>query len=339
MTGQSYPHWVRMTSSDRSYMCLPLFHINAQAYQTMGAIGAESTIVLAPKFSATRFWEDVRRHDITIWNFVGAMMVILSKQPPSPDDRNNSIRLAYSGGGVSALSGEARRSIEQRYGLKLLGGFGMSETTFGCVEPYDAELRPGSIGFPRQHPDPSVPRNEARIMRDDGTPAATGEVGELIFRNAATALGYFRDPERTAEAFRDGWLYTGDLARQDEEGFFYFVDRKKDIIRRRGENISSVEVERALRSHESVADAAVTGIPGALPSDEEVLAFVVLRDGVQPDPEALWKSVDSQLAAFKVPRFIQFVDSLPKTSTQKIEKRALRELAKTNDANRHDRDR
>jgi carnitine-CoA ligase len=327
MTGQSYPHWVRMVSTDRSYMCLPLFHINAQAYQTMGALGAESTIVMAPRFSATNFWEEVRHHRITVWNYVGAMMVILSKQPESPQDRDNDIRIAYSGGGVSALDGETRTAIESRYGLKLLGGFGMSETTFGCVEPYDSDLRPGSIGFPRQHPDPEVPRNEARIVDDEGKDVEPGQVGELAFRNAATARGYFRDPERTSEAFRDGWLYTGDLARQDDEGFYYYVDRKKDIIRRRGENISSVEVERTLRSHPAVADAAAVAVPGELPGDEEAQAFVVIRAGETVAARELWDWVEERLASFKVPRYIQFVDELPKTSTQKVEKRRLRELA------------
>ena len=320
LTGQAYPHWMGMRPGDRIYACLPLFHINSQAYSTMGAIGAQGALVLAPKFSARRFWPDVRRHRVTVFNFIGAMTVILSKSEPSPEDRDNAVRVAY---GVPALPHDVRTEIEARFGLACISGFGMSETTFGLLEPPDGARRPGSMGFPRHHPDPSVPRTEARIVGDDGQDLPRGEVGELVLRNAAMMTGYFKDPERTAEALRDGWLFTGDSAWQDEDGCFYFVDRMKDIVRRRGENVSSLEVESVLNGHPAVHESAIIGVPSDL-TDEELLAFVVPQPGCEPDPAELVAWCEERLARFKVPRFIETVDELPKTPTSKIAKHRLR---------------
>ena len=151
-----------------------------------------------------------------------------------------------------------------------------------------------------------------------------GEVGELIFRNAMTMKGYFDDSERTREAIRDGWLYTGDYGTVDANGFYSFVDRKKDIVRRRGENVSPLEVELTLMDHPSVEEAAVVGVPSEL-TDEEVLAFVRLREGRRAEPAELAAWCAERLADYKVPRYVQLVDALPKTASQKVEKVRLRE--------------
>ncbi len=166
LTGQAYPHWMEMDRGDRIYACLPLFHINSQAYSTMGAIGAEGAIVLAPRFSASRFWPDVREHGVTVFNFIGAMTVILSKKEPGPDDRDHSVRVAY---GVPALPHAVRTEIEQRFGIACVSGFGMSETTYGLLEPVDEPRHPDSMGFPRSHPDPAFPRPRPR----SSTPTAS----------------------------------------------------------------------------------------------------------------------------------------------------------------------
>lgn len=336
LTGEAYASWLQMTAADRAYVCLPLAHINAQAYSTMGIIAARATMVLAPRFSATAFWPDVRRHGVTMFNFIGAMMVILAKSEPAPDDADNDVRVAYSGS-VAGLSLEQRRALEQRYGLRLRTGFGMSETTFGFVDPADEPARPGSIGKPRSHPDPSLPASEVRIVREDGSDTTVGETGELLLRNATLMGGYFEDPERTSTALVDGWLHTGDLAYRDEDGWYYFVDRKKDVIRRRGENVSSTEVERVLATHPSVRQAAVIGVPSEM-MDEDILAFVHLDDGSAVQAEELWTWVAGRLASFKVPRYIEFTAELPLTSTQKIAKAALKEFAKTSPGPRHDRE-
>lgn len=321
LTGQAYPRWLDIQRGDRLYVCLPYFHINSQAYSTMGAIGARATIALAPRFSASAFWTDVRRHQVTHFNFIGAMTVILSMRERSEDDADNAVRVAYGG---TKLPIEIQTDVEERFGLKIISGFGMSETTFGFIEDVHGYRRPGSIGKPRQHPDPSVPPNRARLIDEAGNDVADGRVGELLLANAGLAKGYFRDPERTAESFRDGWMHTGDLLRRDPDGFYFFVDRKKDIIRRRGENISSAEVERVLASHPDVQYAAVLGVPSEL-TDDDVLACVVPAAGSTIDPAALLAHAAGQLAQFKVPRYIRIMSELPRTGSHKVQKQLLRD--------------
>ncbi|MFI5593027.1 AMP-binding protein [Amycolatopsis sp. NPDC051758] len=321
LTGQAYPYWMDMAKGDRVYACLPLFHINSQAYSTMGAIGAEGALVLAPRFSASRFWPEVRRHRVTVFNYIGAMAVILSKSEPSPLDKDHDVRVAY---GVPALPHDVREQVEQRFGLGAISGFGMSETTYGLLEPRDQPRRAGTMGLPRHHPDPSVPRTEARIVDKNGDEVGPGEVGELVLKNAAMMLGYFKDPERTAEALRDGWLHTGDSAWRDEDGWFYFVDRVKDIVRRRGENVSSLEVEQTLNTHPGVRTSAVIGVPSDL-LDEDLCAIVVPQPGHTPTAGELVAWCTERLARFKVPRYVEFVTEIPMTPTAKIEKHRLRD--------------
>jgi carnitine-CoA ligase len=320
LTGQAYPHWMKMAKGDRIYACLPLFHINSQAYSMMGAIGARGAVVLVPRFSAGSFWDDIRRHKVAVFNFIGAMTLILSKKEPAGDDLDNDVKVAY---GVPALPGELREALERRYGMTVISGFGMSETTFGLLEPFDERRRAGAMGFPRNHPDPSVQRTEAAVVDEHGNPLGDNEVGELVFRGPAHMLGYFNDPERSAEALRDGWLYTGDMARRDADGQYYFVDRKKDIVRRRGENVSSLEVENVVNDHPAVLECAVIGVPSEL-TDEELLVFIVARDGAELDFADIGDWAADRLARFKVPRYYRQIDSLPKTSTQKVAKHQLR---------------
>ena len=323
LTGQSYPTWMGMAEGDRIYACLPLFHVNSQAYSAMGAIGARGSVVLAPRFSARRFWPDVRRHRVAAFNYIGAMTAILSKKEPADDDRDHSVKVAY---GVPSLSHETRLALEARFGLTLISGFGMSETTFGLAESLTGERRPGSMGKPRHHPDPAVPRTEAKIVDDAGNDVPPGDKRRAPARNAAMMAGYFNDPERTAEALdADGWLRTGDNAWTDSDGFFYFLDRRKDIVRRRGENISSLEVERIIEQHPGVLEAAVIGVPSEL-TDEDVLAYVVARPETAMRPAEIVEWCAQRLAPFKTPRFVEFVDQMPKTPTAKIQKAKLREM-------------
>jgi crotonobetaine/carnitine-CoA ligase len=171
-----------------------------------------------------------------------------------------------------------------------------------------------------------VPQTEAKIVNDSGHEVPPGTHGELLLRNAAMMLGYFHDPERTAEALDvDGWLHTGDNAWMDEDGFFYFVDRKKDIVRRRGENISSLEVERTIEQHPDVLEAAVVGVPSQL-TDEDVLAYVVPRPEANLRPEDIVTWCAQHLASFKTPRFVEFIAEMPKTPTSKIQKARLRAM-------------
>ena len=326
LTGEGYAHWVELRRGERTYLCLPLFHINSQAYTTMGAIAARAAVVLVERFSASRFWPDMAEYGVNVFNYIGSMLAILMKREVTPEERRHQVRLTYGG---PALPGPLRAEVEQRFGFTLISGIGMSETTYGLIESIHGERRPGSLGKPRQHPFRPI-RNEARVVDGAGREVPAGETGELIFRNPVLMKGYFRDPEQTAQTIRDGWLYTGDLVRRDEDGFFYFVDRKKDIIRVRGENVASVEVEEALAAHPAVQEAAVVGIPSEL-TDEEIAAFVVPRPapGAQPtDADDLLTWCGERLAPFKVPRHLWLVEALPKTETQRAEKHRLREMAR-----------
>ena len=325
-TGEAFPSWVGMGARDTLYLCLPLFHVNGQAYSTLGVVGAGASLALAERFSASRFWPDVRRTKSTYINMVGAMLIILDRRAPDVEDANNDVTLIYSAGAVTGLSAEERHRIETRYGAALLGGYGMSEATFGCIEPYDGERKPGTMGLPRQHPDPSIPPTEIRLVKDDGTEADVGEPGEISIRSPALMAGYFRDEAATASVIRDGWFYTGDIAKRDEDGYFYFVDRKKDVIRRRGENLYAGEVADVLRSHEDIEDAAVVGIPSEF-MDDDVFAFVIPVSATAYDPEAILNWTARRLAAYKVPRFLLSIQDFPRTTTNKLSRSELRELA------------
>jgi crotonobetaine/carnitine-CoA ligase len=322
LTGEGYAHWLDIRSRERLYLCLPLFHINSQAYTVMGAIAARGCLVLVERFSASRFWGDMSHNGVNVFNYIGSMLAVLMTQEPAPQETAHQVRVAYGG---PALPGPWREEAESRYGITLISGIGMSETTYGLIESVSGQRRPGSLGKPRQHPFRQMV-NEARVVDDDGREVARGEVGELIFRNPVMMKGYYRDPDATAATIRDGWLYTGDLVVQDREGFFYFVDRKKDIIRVRGENVSSVEIERVLSEHPAVHEAAVIGVPSDL-TEDDVAAFVVAASTGGLHVEELTAWCRDRLATFKVPKYMWLVESLPKTETQRAEKHRLREMA------------
>jgi crotonobetaine/carnitine-CoA ligase len=243
------------------------------------------------------------------------------RQPERPDDADNPIRLVYTGPAPT----EARQlEIERRFGLRIVCGYAQSESPYGTIWPH--RTRPyGTLGALRQHP--TLGRiNEGRVMQGDH-PAPAGDMGELELRNPAVMLGYWGMPEETAGALRpDGWLRTGDLVVENPDGTYTIVGRKKDFIRRRGENLAPAEVEEALVAHPGVVEAAVVGVPSEL-TDEEVKAFVVVapgRDGTAvPDPVALHAWAAERLTRYKVPRYIEVVAELPHTPTGRVAKHQL----------------
>ena len=297
---------------------LPLFHINAQAYSTMGALAAGASLILLDRFSVSQFWEQARRYRATEVNAIGSMLLMLWKQPPTPRDREHELRALY----AAPAPREVCREFEERFGASLIEGFGMSECTFGLIQPLDGPRKPGSMGRPRGLPERGI-TNEVRVVDAEGRESPAGVAGDLIIRNSVTMAGYYKDPERTAEALRDGWLQTGDIASRDAEGEFFFVGRKKELIRRRGENISPAEVEAVLNSHPAVQEAVVIGVPSAF-SEEDVVACVVLLEPNGSTAEELRAWCAARLAPFKVPTEWRFLEALPKTSTQKIQKEVLR---------------
>jgi carnitine-CoA ligase len=318
--GQGFAHWTRATPEDRFFTCLPYFHANSQYYSTMGALTVGATLVVAQRFSASRFWEQVRQAQATIVNFIGMMMPVLAKQPPSPGDRDNRVRLFY---GSPAFSPEFLQTFQERFGIDIIVGFGMTETCFGAIERLGEPRRPFSSGQPRTYPDPTF-TNRIRIVDDAGNPLPPGQPGEITIQNPVLMPGYWRNEEQTALALRDGWLYTGDLGRLDEDGFLYFVDRKKDVIRRRGENISSQEVEDVMKRHTGVLDCAVIAVPSEL-GEDEVKAYVVPQPGTSLDPSDLVYWCARHLAYFKVPRYIEVREEFPRTPSLRVRKDLLRQ--------------
>jgi crotonobetaine/carnitine-CoA ligase len=318
--GQGFAHWTQAMPDDRFFTCLPYFHANAQYYSTMGALAAGATLVVADRFSASRFWEQVRQGRATIVNFIGMMMPVLAKQPESPYDRQNQVRLFY---GSPAFSPEFLHAFQERFGIDIIVGFGMTETCYGTIERLGQARRPYSCGLPRQYPDPSF-TNEIRIVDDSGNSLPARRPGEITIRNPVLMPGYWRNEEQTNLALRDGWLYTGDLGWLDEDGFLYFVDRKKDVIRRRGENISSQEVEDVIKRHSNVLDCAVIAVPSDL-GEDEVKAYVVPRPGSSFNPPELVLWCAQHLAYFKVPRYIEVRDEFPRTPSLRVRKDLLRQ--------------
>jgi carnitine-CoA ligase len=293
---------------------LPLFHTNALgAFHQALLCGC--TLVAEPRFSASRFWQQLIERRATVTYLLGAMVPILLSRPPSVEERGHTVRCALAPGVPANL----HAAFRERTGIALLDGYGSTETNFvigGCA----AEQRPGSMGTVREG-------FVARVIDRDGKDARPGEAGELILRTQqklAFASGYFAMPDETAAAFRDGWFHTGDRVARSADGYFRFVDRLKDTIRRRGENISSFEVEQVLLSHPDVGNAAVFPVPAEL-TEDEVMAAIVRRPGSALSERALYEFCRLRLAYFAVPRFIEFVDALPTTENGKVQKYKLRD--------------
>ena len=308
MAGEGFPWWVGLREDDRLMTSLPLFHINAPAYSVLGSIVARASLVLLPRFSAGGFIDSARRYGATQFNAIGAMLEILMRQPERPDDADNPLRIAYAG---PTPPEERHLEFERRFGLELTSGYAMSETTYGTVWAHGT--RPyGTLGSPRQHPTLGHV-NDARVSAD----------GELELRNPAVMKGYWGMPEETERVLApDGWLKTGDLVRENPDGTYTFLGRRKEVIRRRGENVAPAEIEEALASHPDVVEVAVIGVPSDL-SEEDVKAFVVMRAGAEADFDALRDWAAQRLTAFKVPSQYEALDELPHTATGRVAKHRL----------------
>jgi crotonobetaine/carnitine-CoA ligase len=304
---------------DIFYTFMPFYHFNAQCLTTVTTLVAEAQMVIAERFSASRFWDDARHYGATQFNYLGGVIPILAKQPERPNDADNPIRIALGAGCPPAVMEE----VEKRFGIKCLEGFGMTEIGIP-IHVRVNDRRPGSCGKP-------MDIYEIKLFDDQDKEVAVGEVGEIVFRPREPfimMLEYYNMPEKTLEAFRNLWFHTGDLAKKDADGYFYFVDRKKDALRRRGENISSFEVERAVNSHPSVLESAAVAVPSEL-GEDEVKICVVLKPGATLIPEELIKYCNDRMPYFAVPRFVEFMESLPKTPTDRVEKYKLKQAGIT----------
>ena len=309
----SGPEGFYMLTSDDRYMCnLPLFHVGG-TIPVMGMLSRGGSISLVPSFSTEEFWPKICETETTAVLLLGVMTSFITKRPPGSEDRNHPLKKVI----IVPLSEDAP-AFAKRFGVDAYTLYNMTEIS----TPLVSELNPTKLGSCGQ----ARAGVEVRLVDQNDCEVATGSVGELIVRSDrpwTLNSGYFKNPEATAAAWRNGWFHTGDAFKKDAEGTFYFVDRMKDAIRRRGENISSFEVEAEIAAHPAVAEVAVIPVPSEI-AEEEVMCVVSVVTGQSFDPKDLLTFLESRLAHFMLPRYVRIVDALPKTPTQKIQKHILR---------------
>ncbi|MBX7548054.1 long-chain fatty acid--CoA ligase [Streptomyces sp. NPDC004232] len=302
----------RLTSEDVIVGCLPLFHIFGQTCTMNVAVRSGAALTLVPRFEPGTVLDAIARDRATVFEGVPTMYAALLQHPADADV--SSLRMCVSGG--ASLPVEVLHGFERRFGCMVLEGFGMSETSpVVSFNHPDRPRKPGSVGTP-------IRDVEVRLLDESGEDVAPGEVGELAVRGPNVMKEYWNRPEDTAATVPDGWLRTGDLARQDEDGYLFIVDRKKDMIIRGGYNVYPREIEEVLHEHPAVALAAVLGVPDER-LGEEVAAAVVLRPGARADAEELQQFVRDRVAAYKYPRRVWLTDTLPMGPSGKILKREI----------------
>jgi carnitine-CoA ligase len=304
------------------FTAFPLYHINAKYTTVLPAMMLDrGSAVVHDRFSASSFWDTCRAQGVTVMNFMGALLLMLSKQPEREDDADNPVRKGFGAPAPPAIA----PGFEERFGVVLLEVYGSTEVGT-VIANRPEERRFGTCGR-------AVPAFQVEIHDDDGRPLPPGTPGEIVVKPRGPHMiieEYYRMPEATAAALRNGWFRTGDRGVCDADGWFTFLDRTKDAIRRRGENISSWEVEQVLNGHPSIEETAVIGVPSEL-TEEEVLAAVKVKDGLELAPEAILDYAQERLPHFAVPRYIRFVSDLPKNPQQRIQKFLLREQGVTDE--------
>ena len=319
--GEAFVQRVHLQDDDRVMIVLPLFHINALFYSVAGTLAAGCSMAIVPRFSASSFWDTAVRYGATEVNIIEAVGTILGSRPRSEFRPDHRLRAVY---GV-------RQSMERTFRddfriPHLVGGYGMTEIPGVTCNPLEGLRKPGSMGPVGRHPDPERAWAQCRVVDDEGRDLGVDEEGELLVKTPILMQGYFRDPQQTSEAFVDGWFKTGDIVKRDEDGYFFFVARKKDIIRRRGENIAGAELDRVVGAHAAVHEAAAVAVPAEL-GEDEILMAVVLEPGQTVTAEDIARWCREHLAPQKVPRYVLFVDELPHTPTHKVAKAVLKQDA------------
>jgi len=314
-----------LTTADRYFVCMPLFHANALLMQFIGSFIAGAEVVVAERFRATSWLDEVRASEATVTNGLGVIPEFIFRQPPTDRDRDHRLRLMM----AIPIAEEWGAAFEARFGVPFMQGFGMTECNIVAYSRPGDPLVPGCAGYPLAE------WFEVRVVHPDSdAPVPAGEVGEIVVRPKVAGCvmaGYFRMPDKTVEAWRNLWFHTGDAGRLDDLGRLHYVDRIKDCIRRRGENISSFEIEQVLNAHPAVAESAVVGIKVAgAGGEDEVKAYVVPAPGTTLDPAELLDWCTPRMPYFAVPRFVEVVaGELAKTPTGKLQKMSLREAGVT----------
>ncbi len=312
---------LELDGSDVAYSMFPLFHVTARSAVVTSSFWAGGCIHLGAPFSPARFWGDVRAAGATFFAYMGIVVHLLSAQPPRDDDADNPVRRAF---GAAAPPSLVER-FEQRFGLDLIEVYGSTELGVATAPPHGSR-RLGTMGKPCRHMLLEVHDEQDRAL-------PSPQAGEIVARPAeplAIAAGYWRDPRGTIEAFRNLWFHTGDRGYFDERGYLVYLDRVKDSLRRRGENISSFEVERAVQRHPDVLECAAYAIPAEL-TEDEVMVAVTPRAGAVLDPAEIVGFCVREMPRFMVPRYVRVMEGLPKTPSQRIEKYRLRVEGVTTD--------
>lgn len=285
------------------YTSLPLFHANALLVSMLGSMVLDAKFALGEKFSASRFFDECRKHDAVEFNTLGAMISILLKQPPRSDDRDHPVRVVVD----ASCPPEIWEEFERRFGVRIVEWFGMADSPGILMNDVG---KVGAMGKP-------IAGLKFRVVDENGDELPQGEVGELVFQHPQGRLTHYHKlPEATEEAYRGGWFHSGDLAVMDEEGFYYYKGRKKESIRRRGENISAWEIESVVNQHPAVLESAAYGVPSEL-GEHEVKVEVVPKPEAVLSPEELLDHCQGKMAHYAVPRYVEFVGSLPKTGTHR----------------------
>jgi crotonobetaine/carnitine-CoA ligase len=316
--GEQVAKEFNLLPDDVFYCWFPLFHIVPVGMVVMSALLVGSAIVLTDTFSVRRFWEDIRRYKATLTGGFATMLELLYKQPPRSDDVDNPLRRMI----VAKPPESIRKDFEKRFDLVITDDYGMTEVepiSYSTVEERDRKS--GSCGK-------GVQDLEVKIFDDHDNELGRNKIGEVVIRPKKPYImmkEYYKMPDRTIETWRNLWFHTGDYGYQDEEGYIYFVDRKKDCIRRRGENISSYELESIINSHPHVLECAAVGVPSEL-GEEDIKVIVKLKEKKTLMPEELMRFCEQEMAFFMLPRYSEFIDEFPRTETSKILKRDLKTI-------------
>lgn len=325
LSAEAFVGRMHLQPTDRLLSVFPFFHANALFYSLGGALAAGGEMITTARFSASNFWNLAAECGATQFNILAAVGTILGRRPRSEFNPHHTIRKIYGG----PISAETYQLFQKEFNVPLLiEGYGMSEIPAAASNPFQGPHKIGSIGKPCVHPRfKGRPFTELRIEDDTGRILPPGSVGEITVRTPVMFKGYLNDPQQTSAALRGGWLLTGDLGYLDEDGYAYFVARKKDIIRRRGENISGAELDRLLSGHPAIAEAATIGVPSDL-GEEEIMALLVAKAPERPSEREIANWCRERLAPMKVPRYVLYVDELPHTPTQRVAKHVLKQDAR-----------
>lgn len=320
LNAEAFAAHVGLRLDDVLLCVLPLAHLNAQRSSVLPAAVCGARLVLPERFSASTFWETVRAQKVTFFSILPTVASILLQQPPGPLDRSHRVRMC-----VTPATRALLEQFEARFGILVVSTYGLTEGMLNVMNPPDpASRRIAATGKPIA---PAV--QQVRIVDDEDGEVPSGTRGEIVLRSPAVMKEYYKDAEATARALRGGWLHTGDLGYLDEDGFLYFVGRKKEMIRRAGENIAPAEVEDVLLSHPKVADAVAVGVPDPI-REEEVKACVILRAGESEKtvpPDELLGYCAARLAGYKVPRYLEYREDFPRTPTLRVQRHLLRETS------------